>query len=65
MLSIAGLKTVITAIDGRLKSLESYDRDEYETALEALGHIGSCKYDIIFCSEPNYNWEIILFDSIC
>ncbi|KAF7836690.1 26S proteasome non-ATPase regulatory subunit 5 [Senna tora] len=35
------LKTVISAIDGRLGSLESSDRDECETALEALGHIGS------------------------
>lgn len=34
------LKTVISSIDGRLKSLESSDRDECETALEALGHIG-------------------------
>ncbi|XP_028807476.1 uncharacterized protein LOC114762185 [Neltuma alba] len=34
------LRTVISSIDGRLKSLESSDRDECETALEALGYIG-------------------------
>ncbi|KAI4333641.1 hypothetical protein L6164_018421 [Bauhinia variegata] len=35
------VKGVISAIDGRLASLESSDRDECETAIEALGHIGS------------------------
>ncbi|KAK7257191.1 hypothetical protein RIF29_30981 [Crotalaria pallida] len=36
------VKTVILSIDGRLQSLEASDRDECETALEALGHIGTC-----------------------
>ncbi|KAE9592896.1 hypothetical protein Lal_00029046 [Lupinus albus] len=36
------VKTVIMSIDGRLQSSETSDRDECETALEALGHIGSC-----------------------
>ncbi|KAK7313087.1 hypothetical protein VNO77_37479 [Canavalia gladiata] len=35
------VKTVISSIDGRLQSLEPSDRDEPETALESLGHIGS------------------------
>ncbi|XP_061341167.1 uncharacterized protein LOC133287553 [Gastrolobium bilobum] len=35
------VKTVISSIDGRLQSLEPSDRDECETALESLGHIGS------------------------
>lgn len=41
---ILGVKTVISLIDGRLRSLESQDADECESALEALGQIGSCKY---------------------
>ncbi|XP_042491931.1 uncharacterized protein LOC122071611 isoform X2 [Macadamia integrifolia] len=35
------IKTVLLAIDGRLRSLESQDADECESALEALGQIGS------------------------
>ena len=37
------VKTVISAIDGRL-GLESQDEDEFECAVEALGHIGMSKY---------------------
>lgn len=47
MLLNSGVRTVILSIDGRLQSLETSDRDECETALEALGHIGSCKYVIL------------------
>lgn len=43
-LCILGVKTVISSIDERLRSLESQDTDECESALEALGQIGSCKY---------------------
>ncbi|KAL5147185.1 26S proteasome non-ATPase regulatory subunit 5 [Glycine soja] len=35
------VKAVISSIDGRLQSLEASDRDECETALESLGHMGS------------------------
>ena len=44
MLLNAGAKTVISSIDGRLQSVKPSDRDECETALEALGQIGSSKY---------------------
>ncbi|KAA8523937.1 hypothetical protein F0562_010360 [Nyssa sinensis] len=37
----SSVKTVISAIDGRLQLLESQDADECECALEALGQIGS------------------------
>ncbi|KAJ0046866.1 hypothetical protein Pint_04629 [Pistacia integerrima] len=37
----SGINTVISAIDGRLGFLESQDTDECESALEALGQIGS------------------------
>ncbi|XP_057459105.1 uncharacterized protein LOC130749748 [Lotus japonicus] len=37
----ACVKIVISSIDGRLQSMEPSDRDECETALESLGHIGS------------------------
>ena len=40
----SGVKAVIASIDGRLQSLDPSDIDECETALESLGHIGSCKY---------------------
>lgn len=40
----SGAKTVISAIDGRLGFLQSQDSDECESALEALGQIGSCMY---------------------
>jgi len=43
----SGVKAVISSIDGRLQSLEASDRDECETALESLGHMGSCKYVIL------------------
>ncbi|XP_073220000.1 uncharacterized protein [Cicer arietinum] len=33
-------KSVISSIDGRLQSLDTSDRDEFETALESLGQIG-------------------------
>ncbi|RZB76105.1 hypothetical protein D0Y65_034555 [Glycine soja] len=36
-----GVKVVISSIDGRLQSLDALDRDECETALESLGHMGS------------------------
>jgi 26S proteasome non-ATPase regulatory subunit 5 len=42
-LSDLGVKAIISAIDGRLR-LESQDLNECESALEALGQIGSCKY---------------------
>ncbi|KAL6999554.1 hypothetical protein U1Q18_000714 [Sarracenia purpurea var. burkii] len=35
-----GSKTIISAIDGRLGSLESQDADEFECTVEALGQIG-------------------------
>uniref|UniRef100_K7LV61 26S proteasome non-ATPase regulatory subunit 5 n=1 Tax=Glycine max TaxID=3847 RepID=K7LV61_SOYBN len=35
------VKVVISSIDGRLQSLDALDRDECETALESLGHMGS------------------------
>lgn len=41
----AGIRTVISAIDGSLGSSATQDTDEYESALEALGQIGSCKYN--------------------
>ena len=44
-LCISGVKTVVSLIDERLGSLESQDADECESALEALGQIGSCKYE--------------------
>ncbi|XP_031266569.1 uncharacterized protein LOC116124959 [Pistacia vera] len=37
----SSINTVISAIDGRLGFLESQDTDECESALEALGQIGS------------------------
>ncbi|KAJ4726360.1 ARM repeat superfamily protein [Melia azedarach] len=37
----SSIKTVISAIDGRLGFLETQDTDECESALEALGQIGS------------------------
>lgn len=37
----SAVKNVISAIYGRLESLESQDKDESETALEAFGQIGS------------------------
>jgi hypothetical protein len=40
----SGIKAVISAIDKILESSESQDTDESESALEALGQIGSCKY---------------------
>lgn len=40
----ADTKTVISAIDRILDSSETHDMDECESALEALGQIGSCKY---------------------
>lgn len=40
----SGVKTVISAIDKILESSESRDTDEIESALDALGQIGSCKY---------------------
>lgn len=39
--SESSVKTVISAIDGRLGLLESEDADEFECALEAMGQIGS------------------------
>lgn len=39
---------MISAIDGRLGLLESQDTDECESALEALGQIGSCKYALSY-----------------
>lgn len=38
-----GVKTVISAIDGRLGLLESEDADEFECTVEALGQIGMSK----------------------
>ncbi|KAF8409206.1 hypothetical protein HHK36_005280 [Tetracentron sinense] len=35
------VKTALSAIDGRLELLKSQDTDEFESALEALGQIGS------------------------
>lgn len=35
---------MISTIDKILEPSESRDTDETESALEALGHIGSCKY---------------------
>lgn len=43
-LDFAGVKTVVSAIDRILSSSETQDADECESALEALGEIGSCKY---------------------
>lgn len=43
-----GLRTVTSAIDGRLKEVESQDPDERECALEALGNIGSCKSAFVY-----------------
>lgn len=43
----SGVKAVIESIDGRLQSLDPSDIDECETALETLGHIGSCKCVIL------------------
>ncbi|XP_058101040.1 uncharacterized protein LOC131245531 isoform X2 [Magnolia sinica] len=37
----SSVKTALLAIDGRLELLKSQDTDECESALEALGHIGS------------------------
>lgn len=45
-----GTRTVIAAIDRILDSSETRDMDECESALEALGQIGSCKYAIHFSS---------------
>lgn len=43
-LLISGVKIVISALDKILELSESQDTDESESALEALGQIGSCKY---------------------
>lgn len=40
----SGTKTVISAIDRRLGFSQIQDSDECESALEALGQIGSCMY---------------------
>ena len=40
----SGVRTILSAIDGRL-SLESQDVNECESAIEALGQIGLCKYN--------------------
>lgn len=47
---ILGVKSVISVIDGRLQSTEDQDKDEYESAIEALGQIGSCKYANYCCT---------------
>ena len=39
---------MISAINVRLGLLNSQDTEECESALEALGQIGACKYLIIF-----------------
>lgn len=41
---LLGVRTVISLIDRRLGSSESPNADESESALEALGQIGSCKF---------------------
>ncbi|XP_034678997.1 uncharacterized protein LOC117909188 isoform X1 [Vitis riparia] len=48
------VKTVISLIDGRLRSLESQDADECESALEALGQIGSSIHgaELLLLSSP-------------
>lgn len=38
-----GVKTSLMAIDERLELLKGQHTDECESALEALGEIGSCK----------------------
>lgn len=43
-----GVKTVLSAIDGILSSSDTQEIDECESALEALGQIGSCKYASTF-----------------
>ncbi|KAK9268414.1 hypothetical protein L1049_000164 [Liquidambar formosana] len=50
----SSVKTVILATDGRLGSLESLDTDECESALEALGQIGSSIQGaaLLFSSSP-------------
>lgn len=47
MLDFAGVNTVVSAIDRILSSSETPDTDECESALEALGQIGSCKYALL------------------
>ena len=42
------------AIDERLKVLEGQDTDECESALEALGQIGTCKYADVYGLPSNF-----------
>ncbi|OWM88639.1 hypothetical protein CDL15_Pgr002406 [Punica granatum] len=47
-------RSVVTAIDGRLGSLETLDIDEHESALETLGQIGSSTQGAtLLLSSPN------------
>lgn len=49
-----GIGTVISAINGRLDSPETQHTDECESALEALGQIGSCKYETTLHLEKSF-----------
>lgn len=58
----SGIKTVISAIDGRLGFLETQDTDECESALEALGQIGSCKYVNTY---KTVNLKLLILETYC
>lgn len=47
-LSFIGVLAILSAILGRLRSPETIDDSECESAIEAIGQIGSCKYPFTF-----------------
>ncbi|GAB2258950.1 hypothetical protein Droror1_Dr00015110 [Drosera rotundifolia] len=50
----SSVRTVISATEGRLRAVETVDQDECESAIEALGQIGSSTHgaDLLFSSSP-------------